>query len=183
MLQTTIALGRRHCLLCEPGPARVGRTSVGPELVRDINLRTYGWAQRFIYATSQEVVTEVRRDARKRRPKVVRPRAPRPVILEDADPNDPDVGRENVKRGWPKGLWAKDDDGQMRFVAYTVLEPDDPRSVLAAATGGDIGQRVIERAIAEGDAAPDRLDPRGATARQATTQKSGDTKSGGADRS
>jgi hypothetical protein len=44
------------------------------KLVREINLRTYGWAKRFIYGSSQEVVAQVRREVKRFPQLVVRPR-------------------------------------------------------------------------------------------------------------
>jgi hypothetical protein len=87
----------------------------------------------------------------------------RQVMLEDADPNDPNVGREHVRRGWPRGLWVKDDEGLPQFVSYTVLEPGHAKSGQAAVAGSEIGRRVIEKAISDGLATPDRLGPDGSS--------------------
>jgi hypothetical protein len=80
----------------------------------------------------------------------VRPLPSRQILVEEADPNDPDVGCDNAKRGWPRGLWQRAEDGGRQFVSYTVLDHDDPRSAMAALSGRSIGERVIERATAEG---------------------------------
>jgi hypothetical protein len=155
--QTMVPLAPEHALLLESGPPRMGHATVGASRVRKINLGTYGYADRFIYARNQAVVQHVRRQAKQYRADVVRPRPMRQVMLEDADPNDPTVGREHVRRGWPRGLWVKDDDGRPQFVAYTALEPGHAKPGKAAVAGAEIGRRVIERAISDGLATPDRL--------------------------
>jgi hypothetical protein len=129
--QTTVPTGPHHCLMLEPGTAGIGEAPVGEDLVTRVNMRTYGWAERFIYGTAQDLVSTVRRQAKARPALVVRPTVPRLTVLEQADPDDPAVGREHPP-GWPKGLWREDDDGQMRFYAYKVLDPDDPLAIQQA---------------------------------------------------
>jgi hypothetical protein len=131
---------------------------VGSRTVRDINLRTYGWAERFVYGRTQEVVQGVRQNAKRHPDKVIRPRAPMQVLFEPADPDDPTVGAEYVKRGLPRGAWVPDENGQRQFVSYTVLDPSKPRGTYAD-SGASASRRVIEKAIRDGIAAPDRLDP------------------------
>jgi hypothetical protein len=121
--ETTIPLTPNHALLLEVGPPRTGETTVGAASVRRINLRTYGYASRFIYGRSQAFLQSVRQQAKQHRAEVIRPRPMRQVMLEDADPNDPNVGREHVRRGWPRGLWVRDDEGVPQFNSYTILEP------------------------------------------------------------
>ena len=48
--ETTLPLTPEHALLLDDGPPRMGRTTCNATAVRKINLRTYGWAERFIYA-------------------------------------------------------------------------------------------------------------------------------------
>lgn len=156
--QTCVPLDPTHCLMLEIGPARCGHAIVGPRTVRDVNLRTYGWADRFIYGRTQELMQEVRQAAKRHRDKVIRPRVPMQVMFEPADPNDPTVGAEHVKRGLPRGAWVPDEHGRRQFVAYTVLDPSKPRGTYGE-YGAALGRRVIERAISDGLAAPDRLEP------------------------
>lgn len=131
--QTTVPLGPHHCLLLEPGVRGVGTALADTALVMRVNLRTYGWAERFIYATSQDVVSLVRRQAKAHRSLVVHPEVPRLTLLEPADPNDPEVGQEHPP-GWPKGLWHRNEDGTQTFCAYRVLDPDDPPAIQRAIT-------------------------------------------------
>jgi hypothetical protein len=59
--QTTVPLGPQRCLVLEPGAAGIGEAHVDAAQVMHVNLRIYGWAERFIYGTTQAVVCQVRR--------------------------------------------------------------------------------------------------------------------------
>jgi hypothetical protein len=72
--------------------------------VEAINLRTYGWADRYIFGRSQEVVADVRRLAKARPKAVPVPRPPRQVLVFEAEPGDDRLAREHVRRGWPPRL-------------------------------------------------------------------------------
>jgi hypothetical protein len=157
--QTTVPIAPEYALLLEPGPPRVGRATADATYVRRVNLRTYGWAERFIYGRTQAIVQNVRGQAKRFRKEIVRPRPMRQIILEEADPNDPSVGREHVRRGWPRGLWVPDDGGRRKFASYTVLDAAELRRGEAARAGASAGRRVISGAIADGLASPDRLGP------------------------
>jgi hypothetical protein len=124
--------------------------SIGRDDVCELNLRTYGWATKTIYGRTQEVVQWIRRQAKQDPSLLIRPRTPKPVIMEPADPNDPNVGIEHTKIGWPRGLWIRGDDGRQQFVAYTLLDPGDPRATSAAIGAEEISTRVM--ASAEGGA-------------------------------
>ena len=155
--ETTFPVSPRLCLHFSPGSPSVSTAAVGSSDVRNINLRTYGWAPRYIYGRTQAVVTEVRRHAKRYPTLVVRPRKSLPVIVEEADPDDPTVGVEHVKRGWPRGVWYDDPSGEPRFMAYTLIDPGDRTTIQAAIEGGNVSRRVIERAVREGRADPTRL--------------------------
>jgi hypothetical protein len=148
---TSFPLSPKHCLHIEQGPPRSGSAVVDSRTVRQVNLRTYGWADRFIFGRGQHIVTRVRAEARKQPGLVVRPRQMKQVMLFEADPDDPSVGLEHVKRGWPRGLWHKDETGKPQFVGYEVLDPKD-RRFSAGAAGATVGRRVIDRAIDLGQA-------------------------------
>ena len=82
---------------------------------------------------------------------VVRPRKQHLVLLEEADPNDPTVGQEHVKRGWPQGLWHDNPEGTRTFCSYEVVDPTDRRTYAHVFTG-EATRRLIERAIDDGRA-------------------------------
>jgi hypothetical protein len=125
-----------------PGPSSIATARVGRDGVRAINLRTYGWASRYIYGSSQGVVVKVRRQAKKYHHLVIRPRKGTGVILEEVDPNDPTVGVEHLRRGWPRMVAYQNEDGSQRAMGYTVLDPDDPAAMKAALRGTNAGARA-----------------------------------------
>jgi hypothetical protein len=79
---------------------------------------------------------------------VIRPIPHKQVLVTEANPKDPEVGRENLKRGWPKGVRHRDERGKMTFLDYTVIDPSDPRTLSAAVVGGQTSRRVITTARA-----------------------------------
>jgi hypothetical protein len=141
--ETTFPLSPKFCLglLQEDPPLLTAEADA--EGVREVNLRTYGWASQFVYGRGQDVVARVRTQAKQNPALVIRPRTPKPVILEEADPNDPSVGAEHAKKGWPRGLWVKDDDGNDRFCSYQLVDPKDQASVEAAIVAEEAFQRAV----------------------------------------
>ncbi len=129
--ETTFPLAPDRCLCLTQGDIPTSRAEAKAEEVRAVNLRTYGWASEFIFGRSQAHVQEIRAQAKAHPGLVVSPRTSKPVILEEADPNDPTVGREHVKKGWPPGVWVDDDAGGQRYCAYHLVDPADQDSVSA----------------------------------------------------
>jgi hypothetical protein len=113
-------------LALSPGEGNIAETRVGRRRVGALNLRTYGWAEKRIFGRTQALVSDVRSEAKRRPEEVLRPRPQHQVILVAADPNDPTVGREHVRKGWPRGLWIRGEDGSPQFVAYEVVEAGAP---------------------------------------------------------
>ena len=101
----------------------------GPKQVRRLNLQTYGWAERRIFGRTQQVVTEVRAQAKRYPNEVVRPRPAKYVMLEPAAPGD------------PEGFVFRDAHGQDRFVRPTVVDPDGPPGA-AAQVSAQVAERV-----------------------------------------
>ncbi len=113
--------------------------------MRRLNLLTYGWAAQRIFGASQATVTLVRKQAKRYPREIERPRPAKQVILEPADPDDPTVGREYERRGWPRGFLVKDDDGVERFMTYTVVDLEaEPGSMARVST--EVGERVARAA-------------------------------------
>jgi hypothetical protein len=126
--------------------------------VREFNLRTYGWASQFIYGRTQEVVQRVRAQAKDKPALVIRPRLQTNVILEEADPNDPNVGKEHVKRGWPRGFMAPGADGRPVFHSYQLIDPKDEKSVRDAISAEEATLRTVTAERGKRDI--DSVDPR-----------------------
>lgn len=150
--ETTCALSPQHCLVFRPGPSSIATAEADKRLVDEVNLRTYAWAAHYVYGRTQHVVTEVRRDAKARPGIAQAPRPWRQVICWQADPDDPEVGRDNVRRGWPRGVWHREPGKEPEFLAYQVIDPDDRSMVQAAVRGGQVGREVIASAFERGEA-------------------------------
>ncbi len=102
-----------------------------PDQVRRLNLMTLGWADRYVFGTSQQVVCRVRQQSRDYPGEVAVRRSPRQVILVPPDSLDSSVTADYVRRGWPKGFLVADNDGQRRPMGYVVVDFDDPPGVAA----------------------------------------------------
>jgi hypothetical protein len=145
--ETTFALSPQHCLVFRPEPPSIATADADERLVDQVNLRTYAWAAHYVYGRTQRVVTEVRRNA-KARPAITQvPRPTRQVVCWTADPDHPEVGRDNVRRGWPKGVWHREPGKEPEFLAYQVIDPGARSTAPAAARGGHIARGVIASAL------------------------------------
>jgi hypothetical protein len=96
-----------------------------------INLRTYGWASRYIYGPSEEVLEELHERALADPEAVPAPAKKRLVMLEDLQTADPEVANRNAARGWDRYITIREDDGSHRLVSYEVIDSleDARRSV------------------------------------------------------
>jgi len=150
--QTTFPLSPHRCLALVQAEPPTIVAAADAEDVRELNLRIYGWASEFIYGRTQELLQRVRAEAKRRPEQVIRPRTPKPVILEEADSDDPTVGIEHVKKGWPRGVMVADEDGGERFCSYQLVDPDDQGSVEDVISAEEAIQRAFaaERATAAG---------------------------------
>ena len=96
--------------------------------VDKINLRSYGWAERFVYAADRHALEDLYQRVSADPTIAPGPRADPQVICEEADPDDPTVGLEHPP-GYPRGLWYENEDGTQTFMAYRLQYADDPRTV------------------------------------------------------
>lgn len=102
--QTTIPLSDEACLLLTPDGDVLATDDVTDREVMALNLRTYGWADEYIFGKSQPIVTAVRVAAKSRSHEVVRPKPYSQMLLIDPDPGDDSFARANARRGWPPRL-------------------------------------------------------------------------------
>ncbi|HET7443868.1 MAG TPA: DUF4238 domain-containing protein [Solirubrobacterales bacterium] len=112
--------------------------------VRHLNLMTYGWAERFIYGRSQEVVSKVRRQARDHPRDVVKPRPPKQVLLLPPDALSSSVTSEYARRGWPSAIPVADKDGKTGEMGYIVVDFDEPAGAVAK-LGTEIAQALRQQ--------------------------------------
>jgi hypothetical protein len=120
--QTTVPLSQRSSLVLSPTGMATEVAEVGDREVQLVNLRTYGWADRFVYGSSQDTLQGVRRSAKRRPADVLRPRSPCTVTLLDFDPDDDLFRAVNRRKGWPETLLH---DGVTHdYVVFDVDRPD-----------------------------------------------------------
>ncbi len=156
-VETTIPLSSDTCLLITPGPPITEERDISRERLERINLRTYGWAERYVYGSSQQTVVELRRLAKARPRDIVRPRALKQVLLVEADPNDDALLREHLRRGWPGRFAVKGIEHD-----YVVLgSTGDPvETVERAIRAAQIAKERAYASAVQGRPAMDPVDPR-----------------------
>jgi hypothetical protein len=130
----TVPLSPDLCLrLDQPGGTWIAERNCATQIER-INMRSYGWADRYVYARSRQVLENLYSLARADPERVERGRTSPHVILEEADPGDPTVGAKHPL-GYPRGLWITDDDGTQRWCSYELLDTDAPPDDAQGAPG------------------------------------------------
>ena len=122
----TVPLSPELCLrLNQPGERPIAERETSAQIDR-INLRSYGWADSYVYGRSRAVI-ETLHAAALADPDALERRRPSPqVVMEEADPDDPSVGKEHPP-GYPRGLWIDPPDmnGGPKFVSYELIWEDE----------------------------------------------------------
>jgi hypothetical protein len=120
LVESTLPVGRDLCLRIGPSqPKRLSMKETTKQVDR-INLRTYGWATRYVYGPSKDTLERLHERADEA-PKPIRKR---PVMLEDADRADTAAADRNAARGWPR--YIPDPSGKSdRLMSYEVIDTDD----------------------------------------------------------
>jgi hypothetical protein len=123
-VRTYCPISSGFCLALTPGEPTLQAIDVPTSLVDEINLRVYGWADRFIYACDQSVVARLRRLLRTSKRRFAEP-APeaRFVTLIRRDPSDRRLAVAHMSRGWPPYLMA-DEKGSLVPYDYLVIGED-----------------------------------------------------------
>lgn len=140
--ETTVPLTPTSCLLLEPTEPWAGRSTrdVSSKTVEAINLRTYGWAQRHVFAARQDSLAQLRRMAKVQPGRVPCPRPRRHLLTFLAGRGDDTYARRHAARGWPERVEIAGS-----YFDYLVFEPgqnpvDGVLSVFASirSAGGDV---------------------------------------------
>jgi hypothetical protein len=106
--ETTLAIGPRHCLLLRPLDQGVEIDGAPPELVHDINLRTYAWAGRWLYGSEHDVTDVHRRAERnRRRLAAVSPREPEVTVRMTESGPETAVMRRGVRGPDERSPWER----------------------------------------------------------------------------
>lgn len=134
--QTMIPMGSDSCLGLLPSrEAGFQSRAVRLEEVRLVNLRTYGWADKYIYGSTQDAVVAVRKAAKRYPHLVKKPRPLQFVTLVESQEGDTRLADEHRRRGWPPYLKAPNQDGTPTKFDYMVLDEDgDPVEIGVKAT-------------------------------------------------
>ncbi|MFL5862436.1 MAG: hypothetical protein ACJ780_16965 [Solirubrobacteraceae bacterium] len=90
-----------------------------------INLRTYGWATRYVYRPSQEILEALHARALAEPEAVPAPTKKRHVILEDLSTADPAVADRNAAKGGDRHIAVRQEDGTQRLASYEVIDTDE----------------------------------------------------------
>jgi len=101
--EATVPLSDTACLRMRPVPMDGGLTvrEATAHEVETINLRTYGWADEYVFGKAQEALVAMRVASRRRPTDVIRPKPLAQVALLEPDPDDNSLAEANIRRGWP----------------------------------------------------------------------------------
>lgn len=130
--ETTIALSSDTALMMTRGHRGFSVREAPEEEVTRLNLRTYGWASRFVFARAAAELETIQEQAKQRPDEV--PRASRlyQVVMAPADgflPHEPNEKPD----GWPSYVLAQNDDGEMERCRYWPVPSDRPEEMREAA--------------------------------------------------
>jgi len=142
--ETTMPLSDTACLLMRPVPMGGGLTvrEASAHEVETINLRTYGWADEYVFGRTQDALVAVRMPSRRRPADVIRPKPFTQVVLLEPDPDDNSLAEANVRRGWPSYL--PNERGEL--CDYIVIPNDKPHPELRALADEMTERRARKRA-------------------------------------
>ncbi|HLE99707.1 MAG TPA: DUF4238 domain-containing protein [Gaiellaceae bacterium] len=138
--ETTIPLSEDACVLLRPLGHGLEVQDISEPDAQIVNLRTYGWADGYIFGSTQQAVVNVRKAAKAQPKHVVKPRAPCQLTILDPDPDDDSFAQTNVRRGWPARLRY---EGVMHD--YVVIPIDRPHPDLHAKVDAAVERRTRKR--------------------------------------
>lgn len=142
--ETSIPLSDSACLVMRPLPmgCRLTVREASAHEVETINLRTFGWAEEYVYGMTQDTLTAVRMATKRRPADVIRPKPFVQVIGLEPDPDDSSLIEANLRRRWPPQLL--NDQGELRD--YIVIPCDKPQPELRALADELTERRARKRA-------------------------------------
>src|SRR5581483_5422721 len=149
--ETSVPISDTACLVMRPTPmgCQLHVRDASPREIETINLRTFGWAEKYVFGRSHETLVAVRRATRHRPADVVRPRPFVQVIGLEPDPDDRSLIDANGRRGWPAQLL--NDQGELRD--YIVIKCDKPRPELRA-LADELAERRARKRLGVGPEEP-----------------------------
>jgi Protein of unknown function (DUF4238) len=112
--QTFFPISAECCLLLSPGEPELRTYEAKQATVMEVNLRIYGWTDRYIYGRTQDAVTAVRRALKKRPRLAAAPLPHRQVMVIERDPDDDRLAQAHIARGWEPYMIEQDENGLPR---------------------------------------------------------------------
>jgi hypothetical protein len=123
MVEATMPLSRGSCLRISPGQHQRIAVRQTTKQADRINRRTYGFATRFVYGPTAEVLEGLHALAQRDPDSIPKPIKKRMVMFEDPDTADPKIADENAARGWDR--YIPDPGGSGRMLSYEVLDSEE----------------------------------------------------------
>jgi hypothetical protein len=123
MVEATMPLGRSACLRISPRQRERIAVQQTAKQVDRINRRTYGFATRYVYGPSAEVLEDLHELAQADPEAIPKPIKKHMVMFEDPKTADPKIADENAARGWPR--YVEDPEGSGRMLSYEVLDSEE----------------------------------------------------------
>ncbi len=141
--ETTMPLSDSSCLLLRPMSLDGGMTvrDASATDVETINLRTYGWADEYVFGKTQNALVATCVASRRRPMDVIRPKPFNQLVLLEPDPDDDSLADEHRRKGWPPQVRK---DGELRD--YIVIPSDKPHPELRALADELAEKRARKRA-------------------------------------
>jgi hypothetical protein len=154
--ETFFPISANHCLRISPGEPALDLIEASTSRVLEVNLRVYGWAERYIYGGSQNDVCAVRRTLKTSKRKYALPPTPaRFTTLLQRDPDDDRLAQSHLARGWPAYLTAMDESGVPEELDYMVVGEDGTAVEIGISSEQLVEERAREAGgYAEGDWMP-----------------------------
>lgn len=109
-------------LFMTPGDCGLSTVHSGLEQTRRLNLMTYGWAAKLIFAARGETLTLLQEHARDHPTEVAQRKSPKQVVLFPSGEHNDHLAEEYERKGWPAVLPAVAPDGTPRMLQYVVLD-------------------------------------------------------------
>jgi Protein of unknown function (DUF4238) len=151
----TMPLSSRACLQTCPNYRHHFSERYTTTRIDRINLQTYGWATRYVYGPSQEILESLHARALAEPEAVPAPTKKRHVILEDLSTADPAVAERNAAKGWDRHVAVRQEDGTQRLFSYEVIDTDeDARRAVAPRRRNDDGDDEWASALEQREPRP-----------------------------
>lgn len=127
--QTVFPLSPRYALMLRLGKPKFTRQKITAEAADEINMRTWGWADRFVYGPDEAALQQLARRAGALGEKLERPRPQFHPWIIDVDPEDNSLAAENEQNGWPRHIEYR---GEMHDYILISVENPDPEKIRRA---------------------------------------------------